>query len=269
MNKEPSNNVPKTIEGFTDKRWVKNTIYNHYNHPKEFMNSVLQQYDNSSDYVKKLIDNGQQLYEKLTYNTEYKTLYKDVADKVKQKLITRGFTTAMLYSTVEFTSENTGVMSKQRAMLGKRDCFFKNPTISNGKLFHDIYINLSYQWSYSNEDIRKKSYALFALTRTLSKVIPIRVIVVNHVGTTIPTCYSYILKQFGVPINPENFLFFTSGSKRTFGWAYNHLLTNDDTSITVGYPENTVSIATFNLDKEIDNIFLKIKQHSPGLFKMV
>ena len=80
-------------------------------------------------------------------------------------------------------------------------------------------------------------------------------------------CYSYILKRYGHPISPKEFLFFTSDSKRTFGWASYHILDKDHNS-TVGRPENTVSIADFNLDKVIDELFLKISKVNPALFKM-
>ena len=140
--------------------------------------------------------------------------------------------------------------------------------MSDGNLFHDMYINLSYSGGIPDSVITKNSYALYALTKELSRVLPIRVIVVNHVGTDIPTCYSYVLKKFGVPINPEQFLFFTSTSKRTFGWAtYPILNKGSNNNSAVGNPENSVSIADFNLDKEIDTIFNKVKTQLPGLFK--
>ena len=199
---------------------------------------------------------------------KYDTLYKDVAAKVKDKLLARGFTTAMLYSSTEFSSEKTGQMSKVRAMLGKRDCYFTNPKMSDGKLFHDIYINLSYSYGVSDEKITNNSYALYALVRELSRLIPMRVFVVNHVGTDIPTCYSYVLKRFGTPINPAHFLFFTSASKRTFGWATYEILNKDNDRSAVGEPTNSVSIDKFSLDTEIDNIFEKVKGMAPELFKI-
>ena len=177
----------------------------------------------------------------------------------------------MLYADVEFTTINTGCMSKQRAMMGKRDCYFKNASMTDGKLFHDIYINLSYSASYSDSEIEEKSYALYALVRELSRLIPMRVFVVNHVGTDKTSsntgerpdgcCYSYVLKKFGLPINPKEFLFFTSDSKRTFGWASYDMVTGKHVDADVGNPANTVSIASLNLDREIDNIWTKFQQH--------
>ncbi len=145
--------------------------------------------------------------------------------------------------------------------------------MTDGKLFHDIYINLSYSYGYSNSEIEEKSYALYALVKELSRLIPIRVFVVNHVGTygkkssntgeyVDGCCYSYTLKKFGLPINPKEFLFFTADSKRTFGWAYYDIVVDNDTDAAVGSPTDTVSIASFNLDKEIDTIWSKWIKHS-------
>ena len=145
--------------------------------------------------------------------------------------------------------------------------------MTDGKLFHDIYINLSYSYGYSDSEIEEKSYALYALVKELSRLIPIRVFVVNHVGTygkkssnteeyVDGCCYSYTLKKFGLPINPKEFLFFTADSKRTFGWAYYDIVVDNDTDAAVGSPTDTVSIASFNLDKEIDTIWSKWIKHS-------
>ena len=262
---------PKILENCTDTRWTNNTIYNHFENPLDFMDAMIDSKDHSSHtsttraYIEKGIDEFSRI-DKL--DLSYDKLYNDVAKKVKDKLLARGFTTAMLYGNVEFTTQKTGVMSKQRALLGKKDCYFKNPTMDDGKLFHDIYINLSYSWSIPDSTIVKNSYAVYALTKELARLIPIRVIVVNHVGTNTPTCYSYVLKKFGVPLNPKQFLFFTSSSKRTFGWATYELLNNGaNRNSTIGEPTNTVSIADFNLDKEIETIFSKIQQISPQIFK--
>ena len=265
---------PAILEGCTDDRWTNNTIYNHYESPIDFMDAVIAECNSSTasdkakDYIAKGINKFNRISEK---DITYSDLYKDVAENVRDKLITRGFTTSMLYSTVGFTTENTGLICKQRAMLGRRDCFFKNPQVDGGKkLFHDIYINLSYSWSVRDSKIERNSYALYALTKELSRVIPMRVIVVNHVGTDTPTCYSYVLKKFGQPIKPDEFLFFTSDSKRTFGWAtYDILNDGDSDDSEVGHPTNSVSIASFDLDETIDEIFVKIKTHAPGLFKIV
>ena len=77
------------------------------------------------------------------------------------------------------------------------------------------------------------------------------------------TCYSYVLKRFGTPINPKEFLFFTYDSKRTFGWASYDIVTGANyQNADVGSPTNTVSIASFNLDKEIDTIWEKFQSKS-------
>jgi len=268
------NRMPETIKGHTDPRWEGNTIHNHYNSPIEFMNDVVANKDHSNlednESAKEYIDEGIKAYKDIQSKDDtFDTLYEDIASKVKDKLITRGFTTAMLYSTVEFTAENTGVASKQRMMMGRRDFFFKNPSVSDGKLFYDIYINMSYSWAVKDSTIRDNSYALYAFTKELSRVLPMRVIIVNHVGTDIPTCYSYILKQFGTPIKPKEFLFFTSDSKRTFGWATYAIINEDNTKSQIGDPTGTVSIADFDLDKEIDTIFLKLQKINPTMFKVV
>ena len=264
-------NKPATvIENNLDSRWKDKTIYNHYDTPMAFMNDVIDNMHlaDKLSTAKGYIEAGIEKFKKIdTKNLEYDKKYLDVAEKVKDKLIARGFTTKMLYADVEFTSENTGCMSKQRALMGKRDCYFKNTSMTDGKLFHDIYINLSYHAGYSDEEIEKKSYALYALVKELSRLIPMRVFVVNHVGHeessahnneyVAGTCYSYVLKRFGMPIVPKEFLFFTADSKRTFGWASYDMVMGKRVSADVGRPTNTVCIAEFNLDKEIDTIWTK------------
>jgi len=270
MNLEP-NNPSMTIKDNLDSRWKQNTVYNHYENPLDFMNDVINNRElaKNSNNGDKYIDQGIEKYKKIDQkNLEYNSLYRDIAEKVKEKLIARGFTTKMLYADVEFTSVNTGVMSKQRVLLGKRDCYFKNAAMTDGKLFHDIYINLSYSGGISDSTIEKNSYGLYALVKELSRLIPMRVIVVNHVGhyseysenakkTVDGTCYSYVLKKFGMPIVPKEFLFFTYDSKRTFGWASYDMIMGKTVDAAVGQPDNTVSIANFNLDKEIDTIWEK------------
>ena len=264
-------NKPATvIENNLDPRWKDKTIYNHYDTPMAFMNDVIDNMHlaDKLSTAKGYIEEGIEKFKKIdTKNLEYDKKYLDVAEKVKDKLIARGFTTKMLYADVEFTSENTGCMSKQRALMGKRDCYFKNTSMTDGKLFHDIYINLSYSYSYSDSEIEQKSYALYALVKELSRLIPMRVFVVNHVGHeensahnneyVAGTCYSYVLKRFGMPIVPKEFLFFTADSKRTFGWASYDMVMGKIVSADVGRPTNTVCIAEFNLDKEIDTIWTK------------
>lgn len=265
-------NTPKqVIKDNLDARWKEGTIYNHYENPIDFMNDVIENKNENLGQSCAYINEGIEKFKKIdSKNLEYDKKYLDVATKVKEKLIARGFTTRMLYADVEFTSQNTGVLSKQRVMLGKRDCYFKNAAMTDGKLFHDIYINLSYSASIANSTIEKNSYALYALVKELSRLIPIRVFVINHVGHNTKSeitneqvdgsCYSYVLKRFGTPINPKEFLFFTYDSKRTFGWASYDIVTGANSqNADVGSPTNTVSIASFNLDKEIDTIWEKFQ----------
>ena len=268
-------NEPKqVIKDNLDARWKNKTIYNHYENPIDFMNDVIENKNEKLGKSCAYINEGIEKFKKIdSKNLEYDKKYLDVATKVKEKLIARGFTTRMLYADVEFTSKNTGVLSKQRVMLGKRDCYFKNAAMTDGKLFHDIYINLSYSYEIPNSTIEKNSYALYALVKELSRLIPIRVFVINHVGHNTKSeitneqvggsCYSYVLKRFGTPINPKEFLFFTYDSKRTFGWASYDIVTGANSkNADVGSPTNTVSIASFNLDKEIDTIWEKFQSKS-------
>ena len=260
------------LEGCLDDTWKGDTIHNHYESPLHFMNDVLEWEGVFPDgQVPKLLKEGKKLYKKSTsMDFTYDTLYADVARRVKDKLLARGFTTSMLYADVGFTSVKTGVLSKQRVLLGRRDCYFRDSGMTDGKLFHDVYINLSYDGDVTNKTITNNSYALYALTKELSKLIPMRVFVVNHVGTNTPSCYSYVLKKYGMTISPQEFLFFTSASKRTFGFAMYGIMNNGYGNIPkVGSPTNTVSIAEFNLDVEIDNIFNKIKEYNPELFRGV
>ena len=270
-------NRPATvIENNLDKRWSDATVYNHYDNPLDFMHDVI---DNKhlaevSSSAKRYLEQGINAYNLIdTKNTTYDKKYEAIALEVKNKLIARGFTTKLLYADVEFTCQNTGVMSKQRAMMGRRDCYFKNTAMTDGKLFHDIYINMSYYSGISDEAIEQKSYALYALVKELSRLITMRVFVINHVGHNIMsghnsgehikgTCYSYVLKKFGLAINPKEFLFFTSDSKRTFGWASYDMICGKSSDADVGRPDNTVSIADLDLDKEIDNIWTKFQQHN-------
>lgn len=262
------------IENNTDTRWSDETIYNHYDNPIAFMDDIVANAHlaDCSNRTKEYLQEGIAAYKLIDRkDITYDKKYEAIAREVKEKLIARGFTTKMLYADVEFTSENTGVMSKQRALMGRRDCYFKNTAMTDGKLFHDIYINMSYSGGISDSVIEQKSYALYALVKELSRLIPMRVFVVNHVGhgTTSEhtneyikgTCYSYVLKKFGVAINPKEFLFFTSDSKRTFGWASYDMACGKSVQADIGSPTNTVSIASLNLDKEIDTIWTKFQQH--------
>ena len=269
-------NKPNTvIENNVDTRWSDATIYNHYDNPLDFMDDILEnsQLAECSSNARRYLEQGKKAYTLIDRkDTTYDKKYEAIALEVKNKLIARGFTTKMLYADVEFTCQNTGVMSKQRAMMGRRDCYYKNTAMTDGKLFHDIYINMSYSGSISDEVIEKKSYALYALVKELSRLIPMRVFVVNHVGHSTTsahtnervegTCYSYVLKKFGLAVNPKEFLFFTFDSKRTFGWAsYDMACGRAINDAHIGDPTNTVSIASLNLDKEIDTIWTKFQQH--------
>ena len=259
-----------------DQRWKDATVYNHYDNPLDFMHDVIDSKhlaEVSSD-SKRYLEQGIKAYNLIdTKNTSYDKKYQAIAEEVKSKLIARGFTTKLLYADVEFTSQKTGVMSKQRAMMGRPDCYFKNTTMTDGKLFHDIYINMSYSSGISDKTIEKKSYALYALVKELSRLIPIRVFVINHVGHNTTSghnsneyikgsCYSYVLKKFGMAINPKEFLFFTSDSKRTFGWASYDMACGKHVEANIGNPDNTVSIASLDLDKEIDNIWTKFQKYN-------
>lgn len=268
------------IEQNLDSRWKDATVYNHYDNPISFMDDVIANREviKNNSKATRYLEQGINAYKIIDIkNTTYDKKYEAIAKEVKDKLMARGFTTKMLYADVEFTSENTGVMSKQRAMMGRRDCYFKNTAMTDGKLFHDIYINMSYSGYISDETIEQKSYALYALVKELSRLIPMRVFVINHVGhgTTSGhnkyeyikgTCYSYVLKKFGVAINPKEFLFFTSDSKRTFGWASYDIACGKNAGADIGNPDNTVSIASLNLDKEIDNIWTKFQAHQRGKY---
>lgn len=262
--------VPTVIKDCIDPRWASNTIFNHYESPLHFMDDINEWEGVFPDgKVPQYIAEGQKKYNEISQlDINYNTLYKDVAKKVKDKLLARGFTTKLLYRSMEFTTQKTGILSKQRALLGKKDCWYKDSGFDDGKLFHDIYINLSYDGDVSDDTITNNSYALYALTRELSKLIAMRVFVVNHVGTNTPICYSYVLKKYGSPISPEQFLFFTSSSKRTFGFAMYDIMNNGYQNIaTTGNPGNTVSIASFDLDEQITSIIENIREKDPEKFK--
>lgn len=262
--------VPTVLEGHIDPT-LKDTTFAHFESPEAFMNEVLKWEGVFQDgMVPVYIANAKQAYKDATVDSSYNTLYKEVADEVKAKLHTRGFTTKLLYGEVGFTTKDTGCISKQRAMLGRRDCYFKNTSMSDSKLFHDLYINLSYGADVKSETIRKNAYAIYAFTKELSRLIPIRVYVVNHVALNNNFCYSYPVKKFRQVINPEQFLFFTSDSKRSLGFCMYDLQNNGYRNYaTMGYPENTVSIADFSLDQEIDSIVSTLLDKYPQTFKGV
>lgn len=236
------------------------TIFNHFHKPTEFMEACINSVnENATKKAKDLVKDGIEEWENFSFDSTYDKLYEDVAKQIRKKLLTRGFTTKMLYGTPEFTNVNTGMLSKQRAMMGKRDCYFKSAQVDDGNLFHDIYINMSYPWNIQQSTIDEKSMALYALAKELSRLVKIRVQVVNWVGTDTPTCYSYPVKQFGMPIDPKEFLFFTSRSKRTFGWSTYEIICPNHVDSEVYHPENTVSIYQLELDKVIDSVWEKVQ----------
>lgn len=257
MNTKP-NAIPQILTGHTDTNWDTNTVYNDYHSPLAFMRAVESTRDSTNNEGKQLIDDGIAAYKAAKLDTN-PTLYLDVSTKVKAALHARGFTTKLLYGDASFTSEKTGNLSKQRALMGKRDCYFKSQSLNDSKVFHDIYINLSYSWSVDDSTIQQNAYALFALLNELSRLVAIRVFVVNHTGHNPHNlCYSYCLKKFRQPINHAEFHFFVGASKRTFGWSTYHTLSPNDSGAEVGKPTNTVSIANFNLTEEIDTIWNKL-----------
>ncbi len=254
MNKQ-INKRPAVLENIGNNMSVNNTIFNHYNTPMEFKKDC-EAHCNSNSKSKEHLNEGINHWNNFEWDDSLERIYRDVHEKVRDKLISRGFTSKMLYGTPEFTSEKTGVLCKQRALMGMRDCYFKDKAVSEGNLFHDIFINLSYPWSVNQESIDKKAMSMYALTKELSRFIKLRVFVVNWVNTKTPMCYSYPVKRFGEPINKKEFVFFTSKSKRTYGWSQN-FEQFENTSIGVGYPDNTVPLHQVNLDNIIEDIWNK------------
>ena len=108
-------NEPKVVVADNlDLRWKDKTIYNHYDNPTDFMDDILNNshlYENK-EKAKNLVKNGLDKYEHINKkDISYDKKYLDVAEKVKSKLISRGFTTSMLYADVEFTTINTGCIA--------------------------------------------------------------------------------------------------------------------------------------------------------------
>lgn len=267
---KPLTQQPKILDGHIDPS-LQNTVFYHYESPDLFMQDIMRWKNVFPDgMVPIYLAQAESAYTSLSVDKSYDTLYKSVADEVKSKLHTRGFTSKLLYGEVGFTTTNTGCMSKQRAMMGKRDCYFKDTSMSDDKLFHDIFINLSYDATVSDSTIRKNAYALYAISQALSRLIPIRIYIVNHVKLNQNFCYSYPVKKFRQPINPEQFLFFTSESKRTLGFALYDIQNNGYHNYpTVGKPTNTVSIADFSLDQTITSIVDSLVTKFPRTFKGV
>ncbi len=247
------NKRPKVLENVGNNMQLNNTIFSHYETPMDFKRACEKEVGTSSS-AQKYIQEGKEAWDNFVWDAKQEAIYKDVHKQVQGKLISRGFTTKMLYGTPEFTTENTGLLSKQRALLGRRDCYFKDSAVSEGNLFHDIFINLSYPWETNQNLINEKAMSMYALTKELSRFIKVRVFVVNWVYTDTPMCYSYPVKRYGEPINKKEFVFFTSMSKRTYGWSQNYTLF-PHSSIGVGQPNNTVPLHQVNLDSIIDDIW--------------
>jgi len=262
LNKKVSRR-PDILDGHLDTKWQDNTIYNFFNTPNEFIRTIhndieINDYD---DEVIGLIKKGKEKYKNINkYDINYDKIYESIALEVRDKLVARGFTTSLLYERVGFTRRNTGKLSISQVCLGKPDCYFEKKGMSEGKLFYDFYINLSYLYMISDETIMRNAYALYALTKELGRLISLRVIVVNHVGTDTPTCYSYIAKAFGRGINPEEFLYFISEVKRTYGWATYDMICKNNYDSTVGEPENTISIGDLDIDNLIDDVWKFFKE---------
>lgn len=249
------NTRPQVLNDIGNNMRLKNTIFNHYETPMAFKKDCE---ENSSKEGKsgKYLTEGIKAWDNFVWDNSMEKIYKNVHEQVKDKLISRGFTTAMLYGTPEFTSENTGILSKQRALMGMRDCYYRGSKIGDGNMFHDIFINLSYPWETDQNLINKKAMSMYALTKELSRFIKVRVFVVNWVNTNTPMCYSYPVKRYGEPINKKEFVFFTSMSKRTYGWSQNFTQFPHG-SIGVGRPRNTIALDQVNLDTIIDDIWNK------------
>ena len=248
------NNRPEVLKDIGNNMNQRDTIFNHYETPMAFkLDCEANKHLDKKDYI----SSGSEAWDNFKWDESQEKIYQDVHSTVKDKLISRGFTTKMLYSTPEFTNQNTGMLSKQRALLGMRDCYFKDNKVSSGNMFHDIFINLSYPYSVDQDDINQKAMSMYALTKELSRFIKVRVFIVNWVGLDkYQTCYSYPVKRYGQPINKKEFVFFTSMSKRTYGWGQYEIHISG-TSASVGYPDNTVPLHKLSLDSIIDDIWTK------------
>ena len=248
------NKRPEVLKDIGNNMNDKDTIFNHYETPMEFkLDCEANQHKDKKNYIV----SGSEEWNNFIWDETQEKIYNNVHESVKDKLISRGFTTKMLYGTPEFTNQNTGMLSKQRALMGMRDCYFKDNKISEDNMFHDIFINLSYSWSVDQDSINEKAMSVYALTKELSKFIKVRVFVVNWVGLRdYQTCYSYPVKRYGEPINKKEFVFFTSMSKRTYGWGQ-YEVHNPGSGATVGRPDNTVRLDNVNLDSIINDIWNK------------
>ncbi len=251
------NKRPEVLKDIGNNMNGEDTIFNHYETPMSFkIDCEAHQHLDNKGYI----TSGSEQWDNFKWDESQEKIYQDVHSRVKDKLISRGFTTKMLYGTPEFTNQNTGMLSKQRALMGMRDCYFKDSKISSGNMFHDIFINLSYPWNVNQDSINEKAMSMYALTKELSKFIKVRVFVVNWVELDeYQTCYSYPVKRYGEPINKKEFVFFTSMSKRTYGWGQ-YEIHIPGTSAQVRYPDNTVPLHKVNLDSIIDDIWNKTSE---------
>ena len=249
------NKRPEVLKDIGNNMELENTIFNHYETPIMFKKDC-EQYLNQD--TKGYIQKGIKAWNNFIWDQTQENIYKDVHSSVRSKLISRGFTSKMLYNTPEFTTERTGMLSKQRALMGMRDCYFKDNKVSEGNTFHDIFISLSYSYSVDQDQINEKAMSMYALTKELSRFIKVRVFIVNWVtlDSKTQTCYSYPVKRYGQPINKKEFVFFTSMSKRTYGWS-NYETLEPHTSAAVGRPSNTVVLSNLDLDIIIDDIWNK------------
>jgi len=277
LDKELLGKVPHFIEGFTDNRWKEDTYFSHYKDPFTFMKSLIDIKEEFKADAKKvykysnfirLVEQGEKEYENIdAFDVTYSTIFESASKIVKDKLVARGLINKYLSGSVEMTNIPTGVLSHTQVALGRPDCWIKSYGVTDGNIFYDLYINLSYSYDVADEEIAKNAYAIYALVQVLAKVIPMRVYVVNHVGIGEETiCYSYCLKEYGRAINPKEFLFFLTKSKRTFGWASYDLLEVAGVA-SVGNPKGTLKIDSLNLDNIIDTVIDKISKANPYMIQ--
>jgi hypothetical protein len=113
------NKKPAVLENIGN-NMDQNTVFSSYSTPMEFKNACEQHCGNTKK-SKEHLDQGIEAWNNFQWDSSLERIYKDVHEKVRDKLISRGFTSKMLYGTPEFTSEKTGILCKQRALLGMRD----------------------------------------------------------------------------------------------------------------------------------------------------
>lgn len=247
---------PSILNGHVDES-IKNTIFTWFNKPDHFRQALLSLGDELPGDAYTYIQRGNREYDDRSF-TVSKSAYDKQALEVRDILHGRGFTSKVLYGDPGFTNENTGMICKGRLMSGRSDYFYKNHAVTEGRIFHDIYVNLSYPGSIDNNIILRNAYALYALVKELSNIMSIRVIVVNHVTlekNNRGLCYGYIVKNTGVPIDLDTFMFYLTGVKRTYGFALYDVVAGADTDAFIGRAKNTISIASLDIGSEIDNVW--------------